>query len=401
MRSRALTVLLVVLLCSLPASGTSLPSDGTATARAAGSSGAGGDTVAMGDPPASQSPRQSAMDTPRPASAGPRATGAAGTATPGPTVAPTPAPTPAPTRIPTPAPTSAPTPARTPAPTPVATPAPPPPPTSACPLFPSTNVWNRRVDGLSVAANSATLVATIGAGAHLHPDFGSYAGYGIPYNIVGSSAPKVSVTFDYADESDAGPYPIPVHPKIEAGSDRHLLIWDTADCRLYELYAATKTTTGWHAGSGAIWDLHSNALRPDGWTSADAAGLPILPGLVRYDEVAAGAIRHAIRFTAPQTRSAHSYPARHDAGAGSSAALPPMGTRLRLKAGFDMSGFSPRMRVILTAMQRYGIILADNGSPWFFSGASDPRWNDDELNQLKALTGSDFEVVNTTGFKNG
>ncbi len=397
MRSRALTALLVVLLCSLPASGTSVPGYGTATAGATGLSGASGDTLAVGDPPASPSPRPTAMVTPRPASPDPRATEAAGLATPGPTVAPTAAPTPAPTRIPTPAPT----PARTPAPTPVATPAPPPPPTSACPLFPSTNVWNRRVDGLPVAANSATLVATIGAGAHLHPDFGSYAGYGIPYNIVGSGVPKASVTFDYADESDAGPYPIPAHPKIEAGSDRHLLIWDTAACRLYELYAATKTTTGWQAGSGAIWDLHSNALRPDGWTSADAAGLPILPGLVRYDEVTAGAIRHAIRFTAPQTRSAHTYPARHDAGAGSGAALPPMGTRLRLRAAFDMSGFSPRMRVILTAMQRYGIILADNGSPWFFSGASDPRWNDDELNQLKALTGSDFEVVNTTGFVNG
>jgi hypothetical protein len=262
-------------------------------------------------------------------------------------------------------------------------------------------VWNKRVDGLAVASNSTTLVATIGAGAHLHPDFGSYAGYGIPYNVVGSVTKHVAVSFDYADESDAGPYPIPTNPRIEAGSDRHLLMWDTAACKLYELFAAVKTTAGWHAGSGAIWDLRSNALRPDGWTSADAAGLPILPGLVRYDEVAAGAIRHAIRFTAPSTRSAHIYPARHDAGDGSAPSLPPMGTRLRLKASFDTSGFSPRMRVILTAMKRYGIILADNGSPWFFSGASDPRWNDDELNQLKGLVGSDFEVVNTAGFVNG
>jgi hypothetical protein len=262
-------------------------------------------------------------------------------------------------------------------------------------------VWNKRVDGLPLAANSSTLVSTIGAGAHLHPDFGSYAGYGIPYNLVGGGTTRVRVSFDDASESDAGPYPIPANPRIEAGSDRHLLVWDTAACKLYELYAAVKTNAGWHAGSGAIWDLRSNALRPDGWTSADAAGLPILPGLVRYDEVAAGAIRHAIRFTAPVTRSAHIYPARHDAGSGLSASLPPMGARLRLKAGFSMSGFSPRMRVILTAMQRYGIILADNGSSWFFSGASDPRWNDNELNQLKSLTGSDFEVVNTSGLVNG
>ncbi len=208
-------------------------------------------------------------------------------------------------------------------------------------------------------------------------------------------------TFDYADESDAGPYPIPSNPKIAAGSDRHLIMWDTAACRLYELYAAVKTSAGWHAGSGAIWDLRSNALRPDGWTSADAAGLPILPGLVRYDEVSAGAINHAIRFTAPSTRSSHIYPARHDAGDGLSPSLPPMGTRLRLKASFNVSGFSPRIPVILTAMKRYGIILADNGSPWFFSGASDPRWNDGELDQLKSLIGSDFEVVNTSGFVSG
>ena len=257
------------------------------------------------------------------------------------------------------------------------------------------------MDSLPVASNSATLVATIGADKPFHPDFGSYLGYGIPYNVVGSSTARVRVTFDYADESDPGPYPIPASPKIEAGSDRHLLMWDTAACKLYELYAAVKTSSGWHAGSGAIWDLRSNALRPDGWTSADAAGLPILAGLVRYDEVASGVIRHAIRFTAPETRSAHIYPARHDAGGGLSASLPPMGTRLRLKSSFDLSGFSLRMRVILTAMKRYGIILADNGSPWFFSGTSDRRWNDNELNELKTLIGSDFEVVDTASLRNG
>lgn len=178
-------------------------------------------------------------------------------------------------------------------------------------------------------------------------------------------------------------------------------MWDTESCWLYELFAAEWTGSGWYAGSGAIWDLRSNALRPDGWTSADAAGLPILPGLVRYDEVAAGAIEHAIRFTAPDTRSAHIYPARHDAGDGPSAALPPMGLRVRLKASFDIGRFSPRMQVILLAMQRYGMILADNGSPWFFSGTSDVRWDDEELDELKSLRGSDFEVVDTTGFVNG
>jgi hypothetical protein len=270
-----------------------------------------------------------------------------------------------------------------------------------CTLFPASNVWNQRVDQLPVAADSGTLVGTIGAGEDLHPDFGEYLGYGIPYNIVGGGTPRSTVMFQWPSESDAGPYPIPANPRIEGGSDRHLLMWDLGACRLYELFAAQLTPSGWQAGSGAIWDLRSNALRPDGWTSADAAGLPILPGLVRYEEVAAGAIEHAIRFTAPVTRSAHVYPARHHAGAGSSSALPPMGMRVRLKAGFEIGGFSPRMQVILLAMQRYGMILADNGSPWFFSGTSDARWDDEELNELKSLRGSDFEVVNTSGLVNG
>lgn len=270
-----------------------------------------------------------------------------------------------------------------------------------CGLFPASNVWNRRVDSLPVAANSATLINTIGAGSRGHPDFGEYLGYGIPVNVVDGSTPRSSVSFTWPDESDAGPYPIPPSPRVEGGSDRHILMWDLDACRLYELFAATRTSTGWRAGSGAIWNLRSNALRPDGWTSADAAGLPILPGLVRYEEVASGAINHAIRFTAPVTRDAHIYPARHHAGAGSSSSLPPMGMRVRLKDDFDMSEYSPRMRVILVAMQRYGMILADNGSPWYFSGVSDVRWDDEELNQLKQLRGSDFEVVDTTGFVNG
>jgi hypothetical protein len=275
------------------------------------------------------------------------------------------------------------------------------PPTSNCPLFPSTNVWNKRVDSLPVASNSATMINTIGRDRYFHPDFGEYLGYGIPYNVVGKLTPHRTVQFTYDDESDHVGYPIPSSPKIEAGSDRHMLLWDTYSCRLYELYDARKTANGWHAGSGATWDLTSNALRPNGWTSADAAGLPILPGLVRYEEVEAGAINHAIRFTAPLTRSAHIYPARHDAGAGLSASLPPMGLRLRLKANFDVSGYSARMRIILRAMKRYGIILADNGSAWYFSGTSDARWDDDELNQLKRLRGANFEVVDTSHLRNG
>jgi hypothetical protein len=275
------------------------------------------------------------------------------------------------------------------------------PSTSACPLFPSTNVWNKRVDGLPVAGSSATLVKTIGSDRPLHPDFGSYLGYGIPYNVVGDNTPRHTVRFDYDDESDHVAYPIPNGPQIEAGSDRHLLMWDTSACRLYELFDARRRDGVWHAGSGATWDLTSNALRPNGWTSADAAGLPILPGLVRYEEIQAGAINHAIRFTAPLTRSAHIYPARHHAGAGLAKRLPPMGTRMRLKNWFPVKDFSPRVRIILLAMKRYGMILADNGSAWYFSGTSDARWNDDELNELKSLRGRNFEVVDTSGLRNG
>jgi hypothetical protein len=212
------------------------------------------------------------------------------------------------------------------------------------------------------------------------------------------------VHFDYADESDKGPYPIPAHPLIEGGpdatGDRHVLLVDRDACRLYELYDLERTGTGWHGGSGAFWSLRSNALRPDGWTSADAAGLPILPGLVRYDEVAAGLITHALRFTAPRTAQAHIYPARHDAGR-TVPGLPPMGLRVRLKASVDIRGFSPQARVILQALKIYGIILADNGSPWYITGAPDPRWNDDDLHQLKRITGADLEVVDTSHLRNG
>jgi hypothetical protein len=258
------------------------------------------------------------------------------------------------------------------------------------------------VDGLPVAANSAAMVAAIGVGSSLHPDFSNGGGYGIPFNVVGASTPRSTVTFEYDDESDHAGYPIPAAPKIEGGSDRHILMIDTNACVLYELFAASHGSGGWSAGSGATWNLGSNALRTNGWTSADAAGLPIFPGLVRYAEVASGAIRHAIRFTAPQTCGEYwLYPARHEAGSGSCDVNPPMGLRVRLKASVDISGFGPQSRVILTALKQYGMLLADNGSPWYITGAPDTHWNDDELHDLGQLEGSDFEVVDTTGFVNG
>jgi hypothetical protein len=273
----------------------------------------------------------------------------------------------------------------------------------SCPIFPITNVWNKPVDRLPVASNSATMIRSIGMNAYLHPDFSSYegGGYGIPYNVVGGGRKKKYVTFTYASESDRGPYPIPRRPKIESGSDRHILIVDRDNCVLYELYAARKTSTGWKAGSGAIWNMKSNALRPAGWTSADAAGLPILPGLVRYDEVAAGEIRHALRFTAPVTRRAYIFPARHFASDSTDPALPPMGLRVRLKASVDISRFGPQARVLLRALQVYGMILADNGSPWYVTGAPNAGWDDDDMHQLQQLHGSDFEVVDTSSLTNG
>ncbi len=270
-----------------------------------------------------------------------------------------------------------------------------------CPVFPATNVWNRRVDGLPKAANSAAMIRAIGLDTGLHPDFGSYLGYGIPYNVVSAGQAKVRVRFQYASESDRVGYPIPAHPKIEGGSDRHLLIVDRDACRLYELYAARHTSSGWTAGSGAMWDLASNALRPNGWTSADAAGLPILPGLARYQEAANGVIDHALRFTAPRTCSGHIYPARHDAGSGSCASLPPMGLRVRLRASFDVSRLAPQARPIAVALQRYGMILADNGSPWYITGVSNGKWNDDQLHTLGLITGRDLVVVDTSHLRNG
>jgi hypothetical protein len=275
-----------------------------------------------------------------------------------------------------------------------------------CPVFPVDNIWNTSVADLPLDPNSTVFINTIGATRGLHPDFGSgtWNGgpIGIPYDVVDASEPKVNVSFDYADESDLGPYPIPPDALIEGGSqssgDRHVLVLDRNSCILYELFSAYPQQDGsWQAGSGAIFHLNSNALRPSGWTSADAAGLPILSGLVRYDEVAAGEIRHALRFTAPQTRDAYVWPARHEASSLTAAQNPPMGQRFRLKASFDISHFSAPVRVILQAMKTYGLILADNGSAWYISGTPDSRWDNDMLvSELAQVKGSDFEVVDVS-----
>jgi hypothetical protein len=304
---------------------------------------------------------------------------------------------------PTPTPTLTPQPTSTPTPTPGGGTggAPTVPGAPDCSIFPASNVWNTAIDGRPVAADSATLIATIGLDRGLHMDFGSYAGYGIPYQVVTASTPRSTVAFDYDDESDHVGYPIPASPLIEGGSDAHILMVDRDECRLYELFAARQVDGAWAAGSGATWDLRSNALRPETWTSADAAGLPILPGLVRYDEVAAGAIAHALRFTTNRTRTSYVYPARHQAGESGSLSLPPMGLRVRLDSAYDTSGLSPHARVIAEALKRYGMILADNGSPWYISGASDPRFDDDVMHELDVITGRDLEVVDTTGLVNG
>jgi len=275
-----------------------------------------------------------------------------------------------------------------------------------CSIFPPNNAWNERVDKLPVAADSAQLIASIGLDTGLHPDFGSglYDGQpiGIPYDVVSKSTPRSKVSFDYADESDKGPYPIPKTVHIEGGrassGDRHAILVDRDACRLYELYALYPKAGGggWKAGSGAIWSLRSNHLRPATWTSADAAGLPIFPGLARYDEVARGVIDHALRFTAERTRRAFVYPARHYASSSDDPSLPPMGLRVRLKASVDISGFPRQARIVLQALKTYGMILADNGSSWYISGAPDPHWSNDALHTIGRITGSDFEVVDTS-----
>jgi hypothetical protein len=274
----------------------------------------------------------------------------------------------------------------------------------SCPVFPADHIWNTPIDTLPVAANSSTYINTIGPGIGLHPDFGSgtWDGgpIGIPFITVPGTQTKYPATFTYADESDPGPYAIPMNAPIEGGSnssgDRHAIAVDTDNCILYELYSAYPQGASWSAGSGAIYNLKGYALRTAGWTSADAAGLPIQPGLVRYDEVAAGQILHALRFTVPQTQKAYVWPARHYASSLTSAQYPPMGTRFRLKASFNVSPYPPEVQVILRALQKYGMMIADNGSAWYISGAPDARWNNDNLHQIGGILGSNFEVVDVS-----
>lgn len=271
---------------------------------------------------------------------------------------------------------------------------------AGCNMFPPDNPWNTDISAYPVHPNSANFIADISADGDefLHPDFGSNLSYGIPYTIVASTQPSVPITFDpdgYEDESDPGPFPIPPGAPVEAGSDAHVLVLEKNNCILYELYRATYIGPEWEVWASARFDLKSNALRPEGWTSADAAGLPILPGLVRYDEVSAGAIEHALRFTVWRTQRGYIHPATHFASDSSDPDRPPMGLRLRLKASYDISGFSGQARVILTALKKYGMILADNGTSWYISGATDARWDDDDLDQLKGVPGSAFEAVNT------
>lgn len=275
-----------------------------------------------------------------------------------------------------------------------------------CPLFSPDNIWNTRVDTLPLADQSNAYVASVGPDIGLHPDFGSglYEGFplGIPFVRVPADQPMVVTTFEVAEESDPGPYPIPVDAPIEGGScgtgDRHVVVVQEDMCLLYELYNATKQPDGsWQAFSGARFDLTSNDLRNPGWTSADAAGMAILPGLVRYEEIVAGVIPHALRFTASTTQEAYVWPARHQAGATTDVGVPPMGQRFRLNAGIDVSAFSPVNQTILQALKTYGMFLADNGSDWFLSGAPDDRWDNDDLHQLQELIhGSDFEAVDST-----
>ena len=268
-------------------------------------------------------------------------------------------------------------------------------------IFPATDPWNTAIDSTPVDPNSANLIASIGLNTGLHPDFGAnYNGgpFGIPYVVVKGDQPRVNVTFQYSDQSDPGPYPIPKNAPIEGGAnssgDRHVLVVDKDNWILYEMFDSHPQSDGsWQTGSGAVFNMTTGTTRPAGWTSADAAGLPILPGLVRYDEVSKGAINHALRFTVVHSRHAYVAPARHFASSLTDVNLPPMGMRVRLKANFDISTFPASAKVVLTALKKYGMFVADNGINWYISGAPDARWSDDELNTLKQVKGSNFEVV--------
>ncbi|MFB3921534.1 MAG: hypothetical protein ACE145_07415 [Terriglobia bacterium] len=278
---------------------------------------------------------------------------------------------------------------------------------SGCAIFPTDNPWNTDISNFCVDPNSSAYIDSINQDrSYLHADFGTNPDYGIPFVVVSGDQPFVPILFtEYPDESDPGPYPVPPQAPIEGGNDstgdRHVLTLlanpDRGDCRLFEMYHAFKNSNddGWSAGSGAVFNLYSDGLRPDGWTSADAAGLPILPGLARYDEVAAGAIRHALRFTVANSQRGYIHPATHFASQSSDPTLPPMGLRVRLKASFDISGYTGQSRIILTALKKYGMIVADNGASWFITGAPDSRWDDTDLDQLKTVPGGAFEAVQT------
>ncbi len=269
-----------------------------------------------------------------------------------------------------------------------------------CPVFPRSNPWNQRVDRLPVARNSAAIISSIGRGTGLHADFGSglWQGkpIGIPFDVVSKKTRRSRVSFEYSDESDHVGYPIPKRVHIEGGSDHHALLIDRSACRLYELGGLQRRGGRWHAWAGAVWNLRSNHVRPAGWTSADAAGLAIFPGLARYDEVRRGVINHALRFTVEQTRRAYLYPARHYASDLTDPNLPPMGLRVRLKASFDVRPFPRQARIMLIALKRFGMLVADNGSDWYITGAPNRGWSNDQLHTLGRVKGSDFEVVDTS-----
>jgi len=265
-----------------------------------------------------------------------------------------------------------------------------------CPMLPKSNIWNIAVDRMPVDPSSARLIEGTGIDKNLHPDWSEVGG--VPINIVPRDQPMVDIEFiEGKAESDPGPYPIPPNPAVEIGEDAHVIILQQGTCKLYEIYSATKlANSSWKGYCGAVFDLRSNALRPDGWTSADAAGLPIAPGLVRYDEILAGEIKHAIRMTVPKTRRLYVWPGRHFASRTDDPNHPAMGQRFRLKANYDISGFAPEVQVVLRALKKYGMILADNGSAWYITGAPDPRWDDDAFHAMHNILGSAFEAVDVS-----
>jgi hypothetical protein len=282
-------------------------------------------------------------------------------------------------------------------------------PVARCQVFPKDNYWHADVSRLPLDPRSSTWLAHMNTGRDLHPDFGPSYGdgpnYGIPVTVVTKKHRRVHVRFDYGSESDHVRYPLGKDTRIEGGrnsdGDRHAIVVDKTSCRLYETWNTRKVKGTWRAGSGAVWSLRSNRLRPEGWTSADAAGLPILPGLLRWPEVKAGRVDHAIRFTMSRTAARHLWPARHDAGTTTSKAFPPMGARFRLAASFDTSGYSAYARTVLQAMKKYGIVLADNGSDWYFQGARSGGWPDGLISELKTIPASAFEAVDTAKLPHG